>query len=96
MHPEEHKKFKILGKEASILLWQQAYWQDYAFAGMLSTALPIPLELSTFLAWSQNAIDERLNELLLNWCDGRKNHNIGKHRDSVKGLVAGALRTPEQ
>ncbi len=57
---------------------------------MLSSALPIPVELSTYLEWSQTAIDERLNGLLINWYDGRKNHYIGKHRDNVKGLVTGA------
>ncbi|MDZ4851107.1 MAG: alpha-ketoglutarate-dependent dioxygenase AlkB, partial [Pirellulaceae bacterium] len=41
--------------------------------------------LQTLLDWSQ-AIDPRLNGLLLNWYDGQLGHYIGKHRDSTSSL----------
>ncbi|MDZ4851120.1 MAG: alpha-ketoglutarate-dependent dioxygenase AlkB, partial [Pirellulaceae bacterium] len=41
--------------------------------------------LQTLLDWSQ-AIDPRLNGLLLNWYDGQLGHYNDKHRDSTSNL----------
>jgi hypothetical protein len=56
----------------------------------VNKALPIPVLLEPICTWIQNNIDDRLNGILLNWYDGNLKHYIGKHRDSIKNMVAGA------
>jgi len=85
-HPEEYHKVKIYGKEFSTPRWQQSYGKNYNYSGSKNNALPIPNAFRIFLDWSQKNIDNRLNGLLLNWYDGKKDHYIGAHRDDTRDL----------
>jgi alkylated DNA repair dioxygenase AlkB len=89
MHPAQSNEILIHGRMVSIPRWQQAYGRDYQFSGTTSTALPIPDLLAPFLGCVRQAIDDRLNGLLLNWYDAARRHYIGAHRDSRQGLVVG-------
>ena len=64
--------------------------RDYHYTGRVNAALPVPPLLEPFLAWAREAIDGRLNGLLLNWYDGELGHYIGPHHDSIKDMVPGA------
>ena len=90
LHPEKSNEILIHGRMVPIPRKQQAYGRDYYFSGTVNEALPVPELLAPFLAWVREAIDTRLNGLLLNWYDGTKAHYIGAHRDSRKGLVTGS------
>jgi len=90
MHPEEYHEIKIHGRPVKTPRWQQAYGQDYHYTGRTNAALPVTQELVTFLEWARQAIDPRLNGILLNWYDGKRGHYIGKHRDSIKNMIQGA------
>ena len=46
--------------------------------------------LEPFLTWAKEAIDGRLNGVLVNWYDGSLGHYIGRHRDSRVNMVSGA------
>ena len=46
--------------------------------------------LAPLLAWAREAVDARLNGLLVNWYDGRLGHYIGRHRDSTARLLLGS------
>lgn len=70
--------------------WQQAYGRDYFYTGRVNAALPIPDELEPLHSWVRKTISSDLNGLLLNWYDGALGHYIGRHRDSVRGLVKGS------
>lgn len=85
-HPEQYHTLKIHGKEVLTPRWQQAYGKNYRYTGAKNNALPIPDFLQVFLDWSKENIDERLNGLLLNWYDGKKDHYIGAHRDDTRDL----------
>ena len=50
-------------------------------------AQPVPKLLAPYLEWVRDAIDRRLNGLLLNWYDAEHAHYIGAHRDSRTGLI---------
>jgi alkylated DNA repair dioxygenase AlkB len=89
MHPVQSNEILIHGRMVPIPRWQQAYGRDYQFSGTTSPALPVPDILDPFLGWVREAIDDRLNGLLLNWYDAAKRHYIGAHRDSRQGLVVG-------
>jgi alkylated DNA repair dioxygenase AlkB len=90
LHPKEHAEIRMLGRPVKIPRWQQAYGVDYHFSGEVNRALPVPPSLAPLLTWSRDAIDSRLNGLLLNWYDGSLGHYIGPHRDSTKNMVHGA------
>lgn len=90
LHPQAHSEIRIHGRKVPIPRWQQAYGLDYHFSGEVNRALPIPGLLAPLLAWCKDAIDDRLNGLLLNWYDGRLGHYIGRHRDSITNMVADA------
>lgn len=89
MHPPVFHDIMIHGKLVPTPRWQQAFGRDYHYTGQVNRALPIPPLLEPLLTWSQ-AIDGRLNGLLLNWYDGSQGHYIGKHRDSISNLCKGA------
>lgn len=74
------------GKLVETPRWQQAFGRDYHYTGRINEALPIPEELWPLLLWSQSAIDETLNGLLLNWYEGPE-HYIGPHHDSRMNMV---------
>ncbi len=87
IHPKEFHNVKMYGKEVLTPRWQQAYGKNYNYSGSKNNALPIPQILLFFLSWSQKNIDHRLNGLLLNWYDGKKDHYIGAHRDDTRDLL---------
>lgn len=89
-HPEKYHTLMIHGKEVLTPRWQQAYGKNYRYTGSKNNALPINGNLQIFLDWSKENIDTRLNGLLLNWYDGRKNHYIGAHRDDTRDLCDGS------
>jgi alkylated DNA repair dioxygenase AlkB len=90
MHPSEYHKIKIHGRLVRTPRWQQAYGNDYHYTGRVNKALPMPPILEPLLTWCREAIEPRLNGLLLNWYDSSLGHYIGKHRDSTKNMVSGA------
>ncbi len=90
LHPTEFHVIKMRGRLVKTPRWQQAYGVDYHYSGQVNRGAPIPALLHPFLNWSRENIDGRLNGLLLNWYDGRLNHYIGRHRDSVENMVPGA------
>lgn len=90
LHPEEFSEILIHGRRVKTPRWGQAYGRDYRFSGQLAQAACIPEILQPILTWSQHAIDDRLNGMLLNWYDGSLGHYIGKHRDKTNGMVDGS------
>lgn len=77
----------MMGRWLKTPRWQQAFERDYVYTGSRNDALPTPALLQPFLRWAREALDPRLNGMLLNWYDGARGHYIGRHRDSVVGLV---------
>jgi alkylated DNA repair dioxygenase AlkB len=90
LHPADFHQATIHGRTITLPRWQQAYEHDYRYTGSINRALPAPPLLRPFLAWGREAIDARLNGLLLNWYDPDRSHYIGPHRDSRISLVPGA------
>lgn len=90
LHPVERSKIRIFGRKVPVPRWQQAYGIDYHFSGEVNRAVPVPALLLPLLAWSRDAIDNRLNGLLVNWYDGSLGDYIGRHRDSIKNMAVGA------
>ena len=90
LHPAEYDVIKMRGRPVALPRWQQAFGADYHYTGRTNRALPLPEECLPILTWSQQAIREELNGLLLNWYDGQLGHYIGPHHDSTKNMVVGA------
>ena len=90
LHPDAFPEILIHGRRVKTPRWGQAFGRDYRFSGQLAQADPIPLLLQGVLDWSCEAVDKRLNGLLLNWYDGSLGHYIGKHRDKTTGMVEGS------
>lgn len=90
IHPEEYHTIHIHGRLVQTPRWQQAYGEDYRYTGVTNEARPLTEEMSPFLLWAQQHVDERLNGLLFNWYDGELGHYIGAHRDSEIGRVEGS------
>ena len=88
LHPEEYNTIMMHGRPVALPRWQRAYGHDYRFSGTISHAEPLTDEMRRLLDWTRQAIDPRLNGLLLNWYDGALGHYIGAHRDSTRGLIA--------
>ena len=86
-HPDRFHKVSIMGRETPVPRWSQAYGADYHYSGRTDRAEPVPPLLEGLLAWAREHIEPRLNGLLLNWYDAERKHYIGKHRDSIKGMV---------
>lgn len=90
MDPADYHEVRIHGRTVHTPRWQQAYGMDYHYTGRVNRALPIPPALHLLLVWAREAIDGRLNGVLVNWYDGSRGHYIGRHRDSRANMVAGA------
>ena len=90
LHPPQFPEIKMHGRCVRTPRWQQSYGIDYAFAGRVSRALPVPSILDPLLEWCRRTIDLRLNGLLVNWYDSALGHYIGAHRDSVTNRIAGS------
>ncbi len=90
LHPELFHEIVVHGRKVRTPRWQQAFGADYHYTGSVNRGLPVPALLEPFHRWACEAIDERLNGLLLNWYDGALDHYIGKHRDSTKHLLPDA------
>jgi alkylated DNA repair dioxygenase AlkB len=90
LHPTDYHEIVIHGRPVKTPRWQQAYGRDYHYTNQTNTALPVPAELSPWLDWVKQSIDDRLNGILLNWYDGALGHYIGKHRDSTANMIVGA------
>ncbi len=86
--PDAKPVIHLHGRAVEVPRWQQAYGADYHFSGQTMPAAPVPPALGPLLAWSQAAVDPRLNGLLVNWYDG-PGHYIGPHRDSTRGMAFG-------
>ena len=89
LHPEAYHSIKLFEKVLKTPRWQQAYNKDYQYSGSKNNAEPVPEILKPYWQWCQDNIHTELNGLLLNWYDGSLGHYIGKHRDSIDGLVQG-------
>lgn len=89
-HPDAFHDIKMHGKLVRTPRWQQAYGADYRYTGNTNRALPPTPRMDAWLAWAREAVDPRLNGLLLNWYDGAAGHYIGKHRDSDINRVEGS------
>jgi alkylated DNA repair dioxygenase AlkB len=90
LHPAGYHVIHMHGRPVETPRWQQAYGRDYHYTGRVNAALPTPPLLEPLLAWGREAVDPRLNGLLLNWYDGALGHYIGPHHDNTKGLVIGS------
>jgi alkylated DNA repair dioxygenase AlkB len=90
LHPDDYHVVKMHGRQVKTPRWQQAYGADYHYTGRTNTALPVPAIFEPLHHWARQAIDDRLNGLLLNWYDGALGHYIGPHHDSTKNMVTGA------
>ena len=90
LHPPAFHRIKMLGQDIPLPRWQQAYEHDYTFSRSTSSAVPLPEKMRPFLAFAREAVDERLNGVLVNWYDADLKHYIGPHRDEPRGLVPGA------
>ncbi len=88
--PDEYHQIKIHGRLVKTPRWQQAYGKNYEYSGSRNNALPILRMDPSYLDWCKKIISENLNGILVNWYDGKRNHYIGKHRDSTKGLIKGS------
>lgn len=89
-HPEAYHKIGMHGKKVKTPRWQQAVGKSYSYSGSKNDALPLNSIDEKYLHWSQQNIDRRLNGLLINWYDGKRQHYMGKHRDATKGLIKGS------
>ena len=89
LHPERFHRISIMGRERPVPRWSRAYGRDYAYSGRVDAAQPVPALLEPVLRWFREQVSPALNGLLVNWYDGAQGHYIGKHRDSVKGLLEG-------
>jgi alkylated DNA repair dioxygenase AlkB len=90
LHPVAFHDIKIHGRTVKTPRWQQAYGRDYRYTGSVNNAQPIGPQLQPFLTWAREAVDPRMNGLLLTWYDLSAGHYIGKHRDKTGDLVVGA------
>ena len=90
LKPSERPWIMIHGRLVQTPRWQQAYEQDYRFSGRVSTAVPVPQLLLPLWNWIQQAVDPRLNGLLLNWYEGATADYIGAHHDKTNGIIAGS------
>jgi hypothetical protein len=89
MHPLDYHEIKMHGRMVKTPRWQQAFGHDYAYTGRVNRALPIPTNLEPLVSWAREVVDTRLNGILVNWYDSALRHYIGRHRDSIIGLVEG-------
>ena len=91
LHPSEFHEIVMHGRKVRTPRWQQAYGTDYHYTGRTNHARPLTPALERWLGWSREALDSRLNSILLNWYEGSSGHYIGKHRDSDANRVEGSV-----
>jgi alkylated DNA repair dioxygenase AlkB len=89
MHPPEQPEVTLEGTSRLAPRWHQSYGQDYEFAGAVSRAEPVPPILAPILSWSREAIDARLNGILVNWYEADGEHRIARHKDSPIRRIPG-------
>jgi len=89
LHPPHQPVVELQQQRLVAPRWHQAYGRDYSFAGITSTALPVPPILQPFLNWSCATIDARINGILVNWYDAGHAHRIAQHKDSPISRIAG-------
>jgi len=87
LHPANYPTCRMHGRLVELPRWHEAFGKNYRFSGITRVALPIRDELAPFLDWARQAIDRRLNGMLLNWYDGKLGHYIGRHRDSRSDVI---------
>lgn len=90
LHPKDYNEIKIHGRTIKTPRWEQAYNKPYCYSGATNLALPVPHPARPIWGWVKDAIDARLNGILLTWYDGQLGHYIGKHRDSTQNMIWGA------
>ena len=83
LRPSEPPRIRMYGRITPLPRRQQAFGRDYPFSGTVSQAAAIPDVLAPFLEWAQQAIEPRLNGLLVNWYDGAAGEYIGPHQDKT-------------
>lgn len=91
LHPSTYSTIKVHGRPVATPRWEQAYQLAYCYSGIIHTALPLPPVVVPLWHWAQTTIDPRLNGIVLTWYDAHLGHYIGKHRDSWRQLVQGAV-----
>lgn len=90
LHPEGYHVIAMHGRPVPTPRWQQAYGADYHYTGRVNRALPLTPAMTPYVEWARATIDGRLNGVLFNWYEAARGHYIGKHRDSIKGMIEGA------
>jgi alkylated DNA repair dioxygenase AlkB len=90
LHPADYHTILMHGRLVKTPRFQRAYGADYHYTGNTNRALPVPAAVEGFHAWCREAIDPRLNGILLNWYDGQLGHYVGRHRDSTANMIEGA------
>ncbi len=89
-HPPAYHLVMMHGRLVATPRWQQAYGADYRYTGRVNKAAPMTPTIAPFVAWAQEAVDPRLNGVLVNWYDAEHAHYMGKHRDARLGMIDGA------
>ncbi|MDB9524377.1 alpha-ketoglutarate-dependent dioxygenase AlkB [Oscillatoria sp. CS-180] len=90
LHPPEYNTIKVHGRVVQTPRWEQAYNQSYCYSGYTNLAKPVPEIILPIWQWMKEAVDERLNGILMTWYAGNLGHYIGKHRDSTQNLIPGS------
>lgn len=90
LKPARYHQIRMGGRWVDTPRWQQAFGADYRYTGHINRALPVPAILTPYLDYSRDAVDPRLNGMLVNWYDAALGHYIGRHRDKPNDLIAGA------
>lgn len=90
LHPAEHGQIWMHGHFVAMPRWQAVFGADYHYSGETHAGIPVPSLLDPWVEWCREAIDERLNGLVINWYDAALGHYIGRHRDSTRSMVRGA------
>lgn len=86
--PADADTVVVYGKEHPIPRRQAAYGRNYAFAGKVAMAKPMPPDVQTVLDWSEGLGYGSFNGVLVNWYrDGAD--RIGAHSDDERELVGG-------
>jgi len=87
LHPEEHGKVKIMGREIDVPRWQKSFGQSYYFTGLEHKAVKLEDPyLRKLLKWVQKDSGKKYKQVLINWYEGG-NHYIGPHSDDETHLV---------
>jgi len=90
LHPARPHEVTMYGRRCQTPRWQQAFGADYVYSGNVARAKPTPPILRPLWRHLQDAIDPRLNGILVNWYDGALGHYMGPHRDTTGQLISGA------